>query len=124
MAVPASAASATLHTYAAAGAEGYTGATLLGWCFSMGSLIFAVFGLMYGVYASARLAGKGDLAIVGSLVFIAWALALLQLLVASIAVFVAAKDRVYWETWLLTAALLATALIAIVLAIKMPNSNS
>jgi hypothetical protein len=94
-------------------------ATLLGWCFSMGSLTFGVFGFIYGIYASARLSDKEHLEIVGFLVSFCTALMVVLGIETALAVYLAIVEKVRWEAFALVLCLLIIFFYVFRLTMKM-----
>jgi hypothetical protein len=92
---------------------------ILGWCFTVASLVFGVFGFLYSTYAAAMLQAAAAPPITRYLRQFCWVLAFILVVLTGLAAFTSYNAGVGLSTWLIVGCFIILTLFSVRLAFKM-----
>jgi hypothetical protein len=92
---------------------------ILGWCFTIASLVFGVFGFLYSTYATAMLQAAPAPPITRYLRRFCWLLAFILVVLTGLAGFTSYDAAVGLSTWLIVGCFVILTVFSVGLAFKM-----
>jgi Mn2+/Fe2+ NRAMP family transporter len=92
---------------------------ILGWCFTIASLVFGVFGFLYSTYAGAMSQDAAAPPISRYLRQFCWVLAFILTVLTALAVFTSYNAAVDASTWVIVACFVVLTIFSLRLAFKM-----